>query len=293
MIAKLIVYGEDRPAAIARLQQTLARSAIAGVITNSSLLQTISNHHAFQAGHTHTSFLEEYALLQTPDREEDLPSEVLLAAAWNDVQREMRAAGSSGDQHSGTKSTSTYNPWQILGPWRMIGATVVCTYHFHDQDYKIFIKKSAMHVQNGWSMQINDGLEEEVTCSAGEDGLILLSYGTRQERAYVQRQQDMTLVIVHGRTYALQRRRAPDVESAAHGGSTISTQRLLKAPMTGTIVKIQVRDGELVQAHQILVIVSAMKMEHAISAPYEGRVGHVYYQEGAVVSGGATLVEME
>ena len=293
MIAKLIVYGEDRPAAIARLQQTLARSAIAGVITNSSLLQAISNHPAFQEGHTHTSFLEDYNLLQTPDVEEDLPSEALLAAAWSDVQREIQGAGSSGDQHAGTKSTNTYNPWQMLGPWRMIGATIVCTYRFHDHDYKISIKKSTINGQNAWAMQINDGLKEEVTFIAGEDDLVLLSSGTRQERAYVQRQQDETLVIVHGRTYALQRRRAPDVESAAHGGSTISTQRLLKAPMAGTIVKVQVRDGETVQAHQVLVIVSAMKMEHAISAPYEGTVGHVYYQEGAVVSGGATLVEME
>ena len=63
--------------------------------------------------------------------------------------------------------------------------------------------------------------------------------------------------------------------------------------MAGTIVKVQVRDGDIVQAHQVLVIVSAMKMEHAISAPYEGRVEHVYYQEGAVVTGGATIIEME
>ena len=292
MIAKLIVYGEDRPAAIARLQQTLARSAISGVITNSSLLQTISNHPAFQAGQTHTSFLEEYGMLQTTDTEEVLPSEVLLAAAWSDVQREIQGAEANQEHHSKTYSTNSYNPWQTLGPWRMIGATVVCTYRFHDQDYKIFIKKSSMHMQNGWRMQINDGGEEEVTFMAGEGDLVLLSDGVRQERAYVQRQKDETLVIVHGHSYALQRRQAPDVESAVHGGSTVSTQRALKAPMAGTIVKVQVRDGDTVQAHQVLVIVSAMKMEHAISAPYEGRVGHVYYQEGAVVPGGATIIEM-
>lgn len=63
--------------------------------------------------------------------------------------------------------------------------------------------------------------------------------------------------------------------------------------MAGTIVKVQVSDGEVVQAHQILVILSAMKMEHAITAPYAGKIDRVYYQEGAVVPGGATLVEME
>ena len=293
MIAKLIVYGEDRPAAIARLQQTLARSAISGVITNSSLLQTISNHPAFQAGHTHTNFLAEYAILQTPDTEEVLPSKALLAAAWSDVQREIQVARSNHEHDSGTNSTNSYNPWQTLGPWRMIGAAIVCTYRFHGQDYKISVKKSSMDMQNAWRMQINDGKDEEVTFIAGEDDLVLLSDGVKQERAYVQRQKDETLVIVRGHTYALQRRQAPDVESAVHGGSTVSTQRALKAPMAGTIVKVQVRDGDIVQAHQVLVIVSAMKMEHAISAPYEGRVEHVYYQEGAVVPGGATIIEME
>jgi len=36
-----------------------------------------------------------------------------------------------------------------------------------------------------------------------------------------------------------------------------------------------------------------MKMEHTIAAPYAGKVRRVHYQEGAVVKGGATLVEME
>jgi 3-methylcrotonyl-CoA carboxylase alpha subunit len=48
-----------------------------------------------------------------------------------------------------------------------------------------------------------------------------------------------------------------------------------------------------VQHQQVLVILSAMKMEHTIVAPYEGKVRHVHYQEGAVVEGGAVLVEME
>ncbi len=124
MIAKLIVYGEDRPSAIARLQQTLARSAISGVITNISLLQTISNHPAFQAGHTHTSFLEEHGLLQTPDTEEDLPSEALIAAAWSELQREIQVRTWDSSSTTVRENANMYNPWQTLGPWRMIGETL-------------------------------------------------------------------------------------------------------------------------------------------------------------------------
>ncbi|MBV9712501.1 MAG: acetyl/propionyl/methylcrotonyl-CoA carboxylase subunit alpha [Ktedonobacteraceae bacterium] len=289
MIAKLIVYGEDRSSAIARLQQTLARSAISGVITNISLLQSISNHPAFQAGHTHTSFLEEHGFLQASLQEEALPSEVLTAAAWSELQQEIQVRSSRNGSNSGTNA-SKYNPWQALGPWRMIGDTYRFTYYFQNRDYKISVKRGATNTQK---IQIDNGPEEEVTLASGNDGLILLRHGARQERAYVQRQKSGTQVIFRGRTYFLQRRRAPDVESAIHGGSVASTQRILTAPMAGTIVKVQVRDGDTVQAHQVLVILSAMKMEHAITAPFEGKIDHVYYQEGAVVPGGATLVEME
>ncbi len=292
MLAKLIVYGEDRSSAIAHLQQTLARSAIAGVITNIVLLLAISNHPAFQAGDTHTSFLEEYGFLQTPIQEDALPSEVLLAAAWSELQSEIQAQRSRNGKHT-KMQTGTYNPWQELGPWRMIGETRLFTYRFHNRDYKIFIKSDGLSAQNTWKMQIDEGLEEEITFSSGNDHLVLLRYGARQERTYVLRQASETLVIMHGYTYVLQRRQAPDANSAAHGGSSISTQRTLTAPMAGTIVKVQVHDGDTVQAHQVLVILSAMKMEHAITAPYEGKIDHIYYQEGAVVPGGATLVDMQ
>ena len=63
--------------------------------------------------------------------------------------------------------------------------------------------------------------------------------------------------------------------------------------MAGTIVKVQARDGQAVQHRQVLVILSAMKMEHTIVAPYEGTVRHVFYQEGDVVKGGAVVVEMD
>jgi 3-methylcrotonyl-CoA carboxylase alpha subunit len=63
--------------------------------------------------------------------------------------------------------------------------------------------------------------------------------------------------------------------------------------MAGTIVKVQVEDGQEVEQLQVLVILTAMKMEHTIAAPHAGKVRRVLYREGDVVKGGAVLVEME
>jgi 3-methylcrotonyl-CoA carboxylase alpha subunit len=294
MIAKLIVYGEDRPAAIARLQQALERSAIFGVTTNVPLLHAISIHPAFQHGHTHTSFLEEHEMLGTHiSHTRTLPGEVLMAAALYETRHaiDSKAVQVSINGHLPSPCV-VKNPWKTLGPWRTIGGMYTISYRWQEQEHKVFLKP-ALNGIDTWSIQVASQPSEVVTCSIGNDGFVLLQRGVSQLQAYIQRQKGETQVVLNGQIYRLQQRQPPDVETAIHGGDTAHGQKTLNAPMAGTIVKVKVHDGEAVQANQVLVILSAMKMEHAITAPYEGKVQHVYYQEGAVVPGGAAVVEME
>ena len=291
MIAKLIVYGEDRPAAIARLQHALAQGAVLGVTTNISLLHAISVHPAFQAGDTHTNFLDEHPLTQSASPQQ-LPDEVLLAAAFYDTTS-CRAAPLEGARAGRISANQPLqNPWQFLGAWRMVGEARTVTYRWQDHEYTIALRPVVDAVEQ-WRIQIDARPPQQVACTTGNNGLLLLKRGAEQFRAYVQSQKGETQVVLAGQAYRLQRRQPPDVATTAQGGDTTRAQKALTAPMAGTIVKVQVRDGEAVQAHQILVILSAMKMEHAITAPYEGKVQHVHYQEGSVVQGGSVLVEME
>jgi 3-methylcrotonyl-CoA carboxylase alpha subunit len=119
-----------------------------------------------------------------------------------------------------------------------------------------------------------------------------LKRGHTHKRAYVQTKQAFTEVIYAGQLYRLQRQQPPSVEKTAHVSGPEQTQKTLTAPMAGTIVKIQTQEGASVEAHQVLMILSAMKMEHAITAPYPGTVQRIRYQEGSVVPGGAILIDM-
>ena len=129
----------------------------------------------------------------------------------------------------------------------------------------------------------------------GNEGLLVLRLGEMQSQVYVNAHAsgDIQVMLNGGMLYRLERKQPPDVDATAHGGSLVRSQKALTAPMAGTIVKVQVHDGDTVEALQVLVVLSAMKMEHAITAPHEGKVRHVHYQEGAVVRGGAVVVEME
>ncbi len=290
MIAKLIVYGEDRAAAISRLRNALAHCAILGVTTNVPLLHAISLHPAFQQGLTYTSFLDDYGLL-APPAWRDLPVEVLQAAALYEMQCTMESQATTQARPS-TPGAPAANPWLWLGPWRMAGEMRTTSYRYQDQDYRIALKPVA-EVTNTWRVQIDGQPTEHITCLPGNDGLLLLKRGPLQAQAYVQGQRDEIEVAFEGRSYRLQRRRPPDIKLASLEGGAGHAQKALTAPMSGTIVKVQVHDGEPVQEHQTLLVLSAMKMEHSITAPFTGKVRHVHYDEGSVVAGGAILVEME
>jgi 3-methylcrotonyl-CoA carboxylase alpha subunit len=297
MIAKLIVYGEDRLSALERLQTALKHQAIFGVKTNAQLLLAISSHPAFQAGSTFTNFLEEYGLLRVEptqtteiDPEKDsIDQESLyhafIAAAtfemtWNYEHRSLK----NGHQPA--------NPWQSIGPWHMIGETRTKSYTFQGEKHHVVISRSRA-IPGAWLVQVDHQPAQTVLSIFGMNDFILLRFGTNQVHAYVHPSESEVEVIFNGRLYLFEKRQPPNVDISAHGINKAHSQKVLKAPMAGTIIKVQVRDGETVQHRQVLVILSAMKMEHSIIAPYEGRVRRVNYHEGEVVKGGAVIVEME
>ncbi len=295
MLAKLIVYAEDRPAAIARMQTALQQSAVFGVRTNASLLHAIATHPAFQEGRTHTGFLNAYGLTGENNSTHNLPLQraVLLAAALYDITYDA-TTGSASNHHSPPSGAVSINPWHSLGPWRMVGEARRITYHYQGEEHHIVIKPPQNGaLGDGWSVQVDDCPAENIAFLSASDDLVLLQWGAQQLRTYVQHLDGETQVFLHGQLYRLERRQPPNVDIAARGSALASSQKALTAPMAGTIVKVQVHDGDTVQQRQVLVVLSAMKMEHTIAAPYAGRVRHVYYQEGAVVKGGAVVVEME
>jgi len=67
----------------------------------------------------------------------------------------------------------------------------------------------------------------------------------------------------------------------------------LESPMPGVVTKVLVAKGDPVRKGQALLAVEAMKMEHLIRAPRDGRVADVHAAAGEMVSGGVPLVELE
>jgi len=85
----------------------------------------------------------------------------------------------------------------------------------------------------------------------------------------------------------------PDIDLAAQRHGPVYGESTVTAPMPGTVVRVEVAEGDAVQARQALVVLEAMKMEIPVHSPFEGTVAAVHVAEGDRVASGALLVELE
>ena len=280
MLAKLIVSGEDRTAAIDRLQRALASFAVLGVTTNIPLLAAIASNADFRAGKTDTSFLERHDFQLAVAHE--TPARVVVAVAlW-----EMLASAPA-------QSTGPYNPW-TRSESASSSVERRLRYHTGARDVTVMVRA---HQNEGYALIIDGAAypEENTTIRAHLTGMAELALdagGERSRYLLAQRGHDI-LVFDQGTIYMLGKPQPLSVETAVRHGETGGAAQALTAPMSGTLIKVNAREGDTFSERQTLAVLGAMKMEHAVVAPYAGRVTRVLHGAGDVVQGGETLLEIE
>ncbi|MEE1923969.1 acetyl/propionyl/methylcrotonyl-CoA carboxylase subunit alpha [Pseudomonas sp. 148P] len=260
MLGKLIAWGEDREQARLRLLAMLDEFAIGGVKTNISFLRRILAHPAFAAAELDTGFIPRYHddLLPAPAA---LPAGFWQAAAQAWVQG-LPATVRQDDVHS---------PWSSrLGLRAGVPAHVSLHLSCNGEQQALSLEHTApsMFILDGEQLQVDDsGLRRQHLAIRRGDTLYLRWDGELQAvTAY-----------------------DPIAEAEAGHGH----QGGLTAPMNGSIVRVLVEPGQVVEAGTQLVVLEAMKMEHSIRAPHAGTVAALYCQEGEMVSEGSVLVALE
>ena len=85
----------------------------------------------------------------------------------------------------------------------------------------------------------------------------------------------------------------PTVEEAVrHAAAGGEGAAMLTAPMPGRVIAVRAAEGAAVAAHQLVVIIEAMKMEHAVVAPLGGVLARLSVEEGQQVRRGDVLAEV-
>jgi 3-methylcrotonyl-CoA carboxylase alpha subunit/acetyl-CoA/propionyl-CoA carboxylase biotin carboxyl carrier protein len=128
--------------------------------------------------------------------------------------------------------------------------------------------------------------DHEVRQLSADQHLLVLSIDGRRDQAVVNVQPHILEVVHHGQRYVFER---PDVFG---DHSVLAGDGILLAPMPGTLLAVDVVEGESVEEGQRLGVLEAMKMELALKAPFAGTVSAVGAAVGGQVQLGQLLFEV-
>jgi 3-methylcrotonyl-CoA carboxylase alpha subunit len=283
LIAKLIVWDEDRAQAIARLRQALSEVRVAGVPTNLEFLTAIASHEAFAQSVPDTGFIaRNSAMLLIPP---PFPSNQILAIAVVGLLLERAGAAREAARYGG----DPWSPWNRQDGWRLNEtAAEICI--FRDltarsaENHAIEIT----YLTEGWRLALPDGGFINASGSLAEDGVLSFDLdGWRSSALWIRSDAEIS-VFVKGervRRFALAGRAGETARGEPRNG--------LRSPMPGRITAFLVGPGAKVEANQPVLVVEAMKMEHLLRAPSGGIVRAFKFGLGDQVPEGVELVSFE
>jgi len=277
MIAKLVVWDENRERALSRLARALSEYRVSGPSTNISFLYNLAMSEPFKAAEVDTHFIETHHDLLFHATETDRVQDLPLASLYLLLRMEQTARKRVGrsDPWSPWNSSSA---WRLNEPARHTGAIVL-----NGTEYDVPV----VEIGSGEQRRFRITACGKTVMAAGElDGNALFTDidGYRQKVVVVPHDGVFTLF---GKNGAMQFSLAQPDYGEADAGSALDA---FTAPMHGVIVKHLVEPGVEVEVDQPLLIMEAMKMEHTICAPQAGMVQEFYFQAGDQVTGGDGLL---
>ena len=270
MVAKLIVHGDTREQALARLDTALAQTHIVGLNTNVQFLRHVVRSPAFAKAQLDTALIQrEAAVLFKQDP-------VGLAAAAAAV---IAAPLHAEADVKGNDPFSRRDGWQSHGTTR----------RRFELEYDGQPVRAVLTYGDVLRLQVGEGVEGRESAlqfTPQGDGLWVQFNGVRTHSTVHAQGEVRHVFTPQGAT------RITVLDPLAHAGEAAQEGGRLTAPMPGKVVSFAVKAGDKVKAGQALAVMEAMKMEHTISAPQDGTVAELLYAPGDQVADGAELLKL-
>jgi 3-methylcrotonyl-CoA carboxylase alpha subunit len=276
MIAKLIVWGEDRAAAVRNLRSALAGCQIAGVRHNVDFLRAIAAHPGFAAADLDTAFIDRYRADLLPE-----DSGAALLDAWAIAAAELSLYQEQIARKAALTSNDPWSPWSRGDGWRLNGEghgeirlRADGTLHRIAVTYR----------PGGYEFQLPQG-RRFVRAQRLANGKIRVDIEGRQATGTVARIGTAITVFTADGTAQFDL-----VDSLMASAEVDAAPGHLAAPMPGKVIQVSVKPGDAVKRGATLMVLEAMKMEHSIAAPMDGKIARVFFKPGDLVEEGAELI---
>ena len=269
MIAKLIVWGETREEALAKLDDALAATHIAGLQTNVQFLRHVLATPSFAEAKLDTALIQREA-----DRlfnQDKLGQPMAVAAA---VAKSVLAE----------RAAETHDPFSRRDGFRSHGVAS----RRMDFDYRGEpVVAKLRYLDDGLSLKVGEADAAPLAFTALAGGAVDVRYGADRQVVQVYPLGEVAHVFGTRGAAAI-----TELDVLSHAGEVAGEGGRLTAPMPGKVVSFAVKAGDKVSKGQPLAVMEAMKMEHTIAAPQDGVVEELLFVPGDQVMDGDELLRM-
>ncbi len=278
MIAKLVVWDQDRAMALARLREALAQCEIVGPKSNIGFLEQLVRHPAIVDASIDTGYLDRHLEEFMPAAEVD--AGLLLAAATATLLMQEAEARAQA-----AVSNDLGSPWAIADGWRLGHAGRRLLAFLHRGDALNLVA----HGANGdYTIETAQAVKT-IGGARMVDGQLSLRVDS-QARCF-QVRADPRKVTVHDGERRLEL--TPVSAYRPQHASAAGNDGRIVAPMPGRVVVVKAKPGDPVTDGQELLVMEAMKMELAIRSPRDGIVAELRAVAGEFVEADAVLATLE
>lgn len=269
MIAKVIVHGPTRDAALGKLLAALEATEVAGCVTNAAFLSALCRHAGFANGDVDTGLIDRDLadLIDEPDIPEDAVSLAALAALGL------------------TRPAKGNDPFETLAGWRIWSASrQFALLEIGGERREIEVRALG---NRRFAVHLDTQVRTYEIVRVDGHALTYDCDGHRARAKVIVGGHDLT-VFQNGYAFSigLPDRLSGDEDAAGAGDQLI-------APMPGLVKVVFAQAGEAVTKDQPLLILEAMKMEHTLKAPRDGIVGDLLVAEGEQVTDGTVLLALK
>ncbi|MDJ0394181.1 acetyl/propionyl/methylcrotonyl-CoA carboxylase subunit alpha [Rhodococcus sp. G-MC3] len=247
MLSKVIAHGPDRATALRTLDRALSGTAVLGVVTNIEFARFLLADEDVRAGKLDTGLLdrrlEDFTAAPVSDQALIAAAAVLWLSSWASAHDDI---------------------WSTPTGWR-VGATAPYT-------VRLTAGERSEHVAitgspNSATVEIGEGSPSTLSAQIDGDTVTVVVDGRREALRFASDGGATWVSSEHG-TWSVRAVAEPSVrEVDAHSGIAE-----INSPMPGSVIAVNAAAGDVVAAGTAIVVVEAMKMEHALTTPVDGTV---------------------
>ena len=270
MVAKLIVHGDTREQALARLDQALAQTHIVGLNTNVQFLRHVVRSASFATAKLDTALI---------------PRESAVLFKQDPVGLQTAAAAVIADALQAEAAAQGHDPFSRRDGWQSHGITQ----RRFELEYEGQAVSAQLRYERGGalSLQVGEAAASPLQFTSPEGEGMWVQFNGARTHSQVHAQGEVRHVFTPQGAV-----RISLLDPLAHAGEAAQEGGRLTAPMPGKVVSFSVKAGDKVKAGQALAVMEAMKMEHTIAAPQDGTVAELLYAPGDQVAEGAELLKL-